>query len=139
MLNIRLSGVEAEKSNSCCSGNVRHGCVAMCHVCLICTTISHLCTHARRYHRVCGEFVLHHKNQFIHRIFTQDFHSLSLDFTKSFQLREPSIPICRLIVSKLLMFVKIYVHTHFFIPCAMFEKVFLRYCTHLLYILYSLF
>ena len=35
----------------------------------------------------------HHKTYFIHRLCTQGFHSLRLEFTKSFQLHEPSIPI----------------------------------------------
>ena len=42
-------------------------------------------------HEMLDISLLYHKNYSIHQICTQDFHSLRLNFTKSFQLRESSI------------------------------------------------
>ena len=69
----------------------------------------------------------------MHRICTQDFHSLRLDFTKSFQLRIPSILIDWFSRS---CFILLLNFTYsFFMLHLMFDKVFLRHCTWFIFYL----
>ena len=94
------------------------------------------CTALSRRQAVSKEWVFSRKTSFqihietsVHQkthsrcwIFTQDFRSFRLDFTKSFELHI-NLYFNRLIVLQLLIFINFYT-VIFFILCALFEKVF---------------